>query len=124
MATILIVEDQLELRMIHSAYLSHQGYLVVTASDANAGIEAARSHNPDLIVLDHSLPGRTGTEVVSELRKDPDLADVPIIMVTALSYGAIGRRARDAGCTAFITKPCQPSRLLAEITRLTPAQPV
>jgi CheY-like chemotaxis protein len=124
MATILIVEDQLELRTIHSAYLSHQGYLVVTAADANAGIEAARCHHPDLIVLDHSLPGRTGADVAAELRSDPELADVPIIMVTAHSYGALGRRARDAGCTSFIMKPCQPSRLLAEITRLTPSQPV
>jgi two-component system, cell cycle response regulator DivK len=119
MATILIVEDQLELRTIHSAYLSHRGYLVVTAGDAEAGLQAARSHRPDVIVLDHSLPGRTGTEIASELRDDPSFADVPIVMVTAHTFGAIGSRARAAGCTSFISKPCQPSRLLAEITRVT-----
>jgi two-component system, cell cycle response regulator DivK len=119
MATILIVEDQAELRMIHSTYLSHRGYRVVTTADGESAIEAARSYHPDFIVLDHSLPGRMGIDVAAEMRRDPELADVPIVMVTAHSYGAVGKRARAAGCNAFITKPCAPSRLLAEITRLT-----
>jgi two-component system, cell cycle response regulator DivK len=119
MATILIVEDQLELLAIHSSFLAHKGYRVVTAPDGEAGIEAAKCHHPDLIVLDHSLPGRTGIEIAAELRRDPEFTDVPIVMVTAHSYGAIGRRAEAAGCSAFISKPCQPSRLFAEIARLT-----
>jgi two-component system, cell cycle response regulator DivK len=119
MATILIVEDQLELRTIHSVFLAHKGYRVVTAHDGEAGIEAAKRHHTDLIVLDYSLPDRTGVDVATELRRDPELAGVPIVMVTAHSYEAVGRRAKAAGCTAFITKPCQPSRLLAEITLLT-----
>jgi two-component system, cell cycle response regulator DivK len=118
MATILIVEDEVELRTIHSTYLSHCGHEVVTAGDVSAGLEAARNHRPDLIVLDHSLPGRSGVDFATELRSDPELGDVPILMVSAHAFGEIGARARAAGCDAFLSKPCQPSRLLQEINRL------
>lgn len=119
MHTILLVEDQLELRAIHTAYLQSHGYRVVAAGDGEAGLEAARDNRPDVIVLDHSLPHRTGIDVATELQRDPALSSIPIVMVTAHAYGAIGRKARAAGCVAFLSKPCQPSRLLEEIARWT-----
>jgi two-component system cell cycle response regulator DivK len=70
-----------------------------------------------VIVLDHSLPGRTGVEVARELRDDASTSAIPIIMLTAHAYGAVGRKARAAGCVAFLAKPCTPSRVLEEIRK-------
>ena len=117
MTTVLFVEDQFELRAVHTAYLQSHGFRVVTAEDGNAGLALARSEQPDIIVLDHAMPGRNGLEVASEVHNDPDLADIPILMMTAVPYGAIGKKAYAAGCVAFLAKPCPPSRLLQELKR-------
>jgi two-component system cell cycle response regulator DivK len=119
MATVLLVDDQLELRAIHAVYLQLHGHHVVTADDALAGLDAARTHEPDIIVLDHSMPGKSGTEMTRELRADVRFAKVPIIMLTAHAYGAVGMKARDAGCDSFVAKPCAPSGLLQELLRFT-----
>lgn len=119
MTTILFVEDQLELRAIHTAYLQSHGFRVVTAADGDAGLALARSEQPDLIVLDHSLPRRSGVDIAQAVHTDPDLARIPIVMMTAMPYGAIGQKARAAGCVSFLSKPCSPGRLLQEVRRFT-----
>ena len=117
MRTILLVDDQLQLLAIHRMYLENQGYRVLTAETGERALEIARASRPDVIVLDHSLPGCSGVDVATELRADPITARVPIVMMTALAYGAVGRRARDAGCNGFLSKPCDPTRVLAEVER-------
>ena len=120
MTTILLVEDQLELRAVFEAYLVGHGYRVLTADDGITGLAAARASDPDIIVLDHSLPHRNGVDVARELHTDPATAAIPIVMMTAHTYGAVGQKARAAGCVSFLTKPCPPSRLLQEVTRYVP----
>src|SRR5262245_32160114 len=115
MATVLIVEDQIELRAIHSTYLQREGFRVLSAGDGDSALEIARTQHPDVIVLDQSLPRRSGVEVARALQQDPSMAEIPIVMMTALAYGAIGQKARDAGCVGFLSKPCLPSRLLEEV---------
>jgi two-component system, cell cycle response regulator DivK len=117
MTTILLVEDQVDLRVVFAAYLQGHGYHVLTADDGDAGLAAARASHPDIIVLDHSLPGRNGVDVARALQSDPATAGIPIVMMTAHTYGAVGQKARAAGCVSFLTKPCRPSRLLQEVTR-------
>ncbi|HEX6067019.1 MAG TPA: response regulator [Longimicrobiales bacterium] len=119
MSTILFVEDQFELRAIHTAYLQSHGFNVITASDGEAGLALARETHPDVMVLDHSLPRRTGVEIANIMQDDPELARIPIVMLTAVPFGAIGKKAMAAGCRAFLSKPCPPSRLLEEVKRLT-----
>ena len=119
MATVLIVEDQIELRAIHSTYLQREGFRVLSAGDGDSALEIARTQHPDVIVLDQSLPRRSGVEVARALQRDPAMAEIPIVMMTALAYGAIGQKARDAGCVGFLSKPCLPSRLLEEVQRFT-----
>jgi two-component system, cell cycle response regulator DivK len=119
MTTILFVEDQLELRAIHSAYLQSHGFNVITAADGDLGLELARTTHPDVIVLDHSLPSKTGVEIANIIHDDPELTGIPIVMMTAVPFGAIGKRALAAGCKAFLSKPCAPSRLLEEVRRVT-----
>jgi len=122
MTTVLFVEDQLELRAIHTAYLQNHGFNVITAADGDVGLELAKTVHPDVIVLDHSLPSRTGVEIARAVHDDPALARIPIVMMTALPFGAVGRKALAAGCVAFISKPCAPSRLLQELQRFTPQE--
>jgi two-component system, cell cycle response regulator DivK len=119
MSTILFVEDQFELRAVHTAYLQSHGFNVITAESGEAGLELARTTHPDVMVLDHSLPRRTGVEIATLMQDDPDLSGIPIVMMTAVPFGAIGKRAMAAGCKAFLAKPCSPSRLLQEVKRFT-----
>jgi two-component system, cell cycle response regulator DivK len=121
MTTVLFVEDQIELRAVHAAYLQFHGFRVLTADDGEVALDVARRQHPDLIVLDHALPHRTGIEVARELKRDASTSDIPIVMLTAMPYGAIGKKARAAGCDLFLAKPCQPSRLLQEISRFVSA---
>jgi len=121
MTTVLFVEDQMELRAIHAAYLSSHGFNVVTAEDGETGIELARTSRPDIVVLDYSLPECNGVDVARALREDPAMANVPIVLMTAIPYGAIGKKAQAAGCVSFLAKPCAPSRLLMELKRFLPA---
>jgi two-component system, cell cycle response regulator DivK len=117
MTTVLLVDDQYELRAIHGAFLTSNGFHVLMAEDGDGALYAAREHHPDVILLDHSLPRLSGLEVARELKRDPATADIPIVMLTAHTYGAVGRRARAVGCAGFLSKPCGPQRVLQEIRR-------
>lgn len=119
MTTVLLVDDQFELRAIHGTYLREHGFQVLTAGDGDSALATARSQTPDIILLDHSLPRRTGLDVAKELRSDPRTADIPIVMITAHTYGAVGHKARAVGCVSFLAKPCPPSRVLQEVLRFT-----
>lgn len=121
MTTVLLVEDQLELRAIHGTYLTEHGFRVLTASDGEEALRVTRAEMPDAIVLDHSLPLRSGIDVARALRADEATAGIPVILMTAHAYGAVGRKARAAGCVAFLSKPCNPSRVLEEVVRHTTA---
>ena len=112
---ILLVDDRIEMLGIHAAYLRKHGYRTLLAESGLTGLKFARAYRPALIVLDHSMPDLTGVEVARELKADPSTAGIPILLMTALSYGAVGHAAIEAGCAAFLPKPIEPSRLLREI---------
>jgi len=118
MTTVLFVEDQFELRAVHTAYLQNYGFNVVVAEDGDVGLDLARTINPDVIVLDHALPGRNGVDIARIVHDNPATSRIPIVMMTAVPYGAIGGKARAAGCVGFLAKPCAPSRLLQEVRRV------
>ena len=117
---ILLIDDRLEMLGVHAAYLRKHGYRTLMAESGTTGLQFARAYRPTLIVLDHSMPDRTGLDVARELKADPATASIPILLMTALSYGAIGMAAIEAGCAAFLPKPIEPSRLLREIVAHTP----
>jgi two-component system, cell cycle response regulator DivK len=119
MPTVLLADDQADLRAMHCSYLQRHGHHVLTAADGESALATARAHRPDIVVLDHTMPGRTGIEVTRALKADPATAGIPVVLMTAHPYGAIGRKARDAGCAAFIAKPCGPRRVLLEVLRFT-----
>src|SRR6185312_11515238 len=106
--TILLIEDNEQNRYLATFLLEKAGYAVVPAPDARLGIELAGSVPPGLILLDIQLPAMDGYAVASALRRNPQLADIPIVAVT--SYAMVGDRekALAAGCTGYLEKPIDP----------------
>ena len=114
-ATVLLADDRMELVALHRANLERHGYRVVTATDGDTALAIARAEHPSVAVLDHSMPGRSGIDVARALKKDPATSDIVVLLMTAHSYGAIGASAREAGCSGFMSKPCDPARVLREV---------
>jgi CheY-like chemotaxis protein len=98
-------------------YLEFSGFRVQTACDGREAIEKAQRINPDLVLMDLSLPGIDGWEATRLLKSDPATAHLLIVALSAHALAPEGERARAAGCDGFIAKPCLPTDLVAEIGR-------
>lgn len=119
---ILVVEDDVELVELLRFNLKQAGFSVGTAPDGIAALKKAKSLTPDLILLDLMLPELDGFAVCETLRRDPDTASVPIIMLTAVN-GQLSRLAGfEHGANDYVTKPFSTKQLLIRIqTLLKPA---
>jgi CheY-like chemotaxis protein len=101
--------------MLMTATLSDGGYDIVEAKDGDESLELARGARPNLILLDMMMPGRSGLEVLQQLRRQPELAQIPVIMVTARAQARDREAAVRAGATEFVTKPFSPRELAAVV---------
>ncbi|HEU0300812.1 MAG TPA: response regulator [Longimicrobium sp.] len=115
--TVLIVEDQIEMRAIAAAYLESRGYRVLATDNGADAVRQARTELPDLIFMDISVPGMDGIRATAEIKRDPATRAIPVVILTAHPYGSVGKRAMDAGCDGWLNKPCDPRRLLQEVQR-------
>lgn len=115
MPKILLIEDNEMNRDMLSRRLERRGFTVVMALDGAEGVAMARSTQPDLILMDMSLPVIDGLEATRQVRADPVTATIPVIALTAHAMSADELRAREAGCDDFDTKPVELTRLLAKI---------
>ena len=113
--TALVVDDAPEFRALLSALLRQLGLTVQVAPDGEAGIAAAREHRPDLICLDLMLPVRCGLDVCEELRRLPETAQVPVIVVSARPFPQDRADAEAAGADGFVTKPIDPARFAEQV---------
>ncbi len=82
---ILIVDDEPDIIAFLSALLDENGYTNVSAKDGTEGLELLRAEKPDLVLLDLMMPKKSGITMFQELRKDPDLSSVPVVVVTGIS---------------------------------------
>jgi CheY-like chemotaxis protein len=119
---ILIVEDFDDAREMYRDYLEFTGFRVVTARDGREAIDKATTLQPDLVLMDLSLPGIDGWEATRLLKADPATRNILIVALSAHALAAEGQRARSAGCDGFIAKPCLPSDLVEEVSRYLKAQ--
>lgn len=103
--TILIVDDSEDMRTLLGQVLEGEGYTLFFAEDGNMAVAQAVAHQPNIILMDMSLPGITGWEAVEQLRKMPDFQHTPIIAVTAYVTKADEERAKAVGCDAHLGKP-------------------
>lgn len=115
MKTILVVEDDEEILRLLLFNLERQGYRVLSAGDGPKGLQLAREHRPDLILLDIMLPGVDGLEVCRSLRADAELARIPVIMLTAKSEEVDIVLGLELGADDYVTKPFSIRELLARI---------
>ncbi|OXS59967.1 two-component system response regulator [Cohnella sp. CIP 111063] len=115
MHTILLVEDNELNRDMLSRRLVRKGYRVLTAEDGREGVELASSALPDLVLMDMSLPVLDGWEATRMLKSDPRTRSVPVIALTAHAMSGDEKKAYEAGCDDFDTKPVDLPRLLGKI---------
>ena len=118
MAKILLVEDNELNRDMLSRRLIRRGYEVVLAVDGEEALTSAAREQPDLILMDMSLPKVDGWEATRRLKADPSLGAIPVIALTAHAMAGDRERALEAGCDEFDTKPIEFERLLAKMERL------
>jgi DNA-binding response OmpR family regulator len=112
---IIVVEDERDMAELVAMRLTREHYDVEVAHDGAEGIRKIRAAAPDLVVLDIMLPGMSGTEVLKEMRTDPQTAGVPVIMLTAKSEESDVVVGLQLGADDYITKPFSMSILLARV---------
>ncbi len=115
MSKILLVEDNEMNRDMLSRRLERKGHEVLIAVDGQAGVEMASSVNPDIILMDLSLPVIDGWEATRRIKADPATKDIPVIALTAHAMSGDEQKAREAGCDDYDTKPVNLNRLLEKI---------
>ncbi|MDP2653348.1 MAG: response regulator [Candidatus Omnitrophota bacterium] len=115
--TILVIDDDPTTQKIVQQALTKSGYLVLTASSGEAGLEAARDKNPDAIILDVLMPGMDGFMLIKELRSREATKGKPVIVLT--SRDNVGDTFQRFGADAFLTKPVNPPLLLETLRKLT-----
>jgi two-component system cell cycle response regulator DivK len=113
--TILVVEDTAEIREVWQRVLTAAGYDVLQAHDGADGVHQAREHQPDLILMDVTLPVLDGISAVQKLKADGSTAHVPVIFVSGDVFAS--RRARAVGGSEFLAKPVRAADLLSAIAR-------
>jgi two-component system KDP operon response regulator KdpE len=111
-ATILVVDDEPQIRRVMRATLSAEGYTIVEARNGQEALEKVRSERPDLVILDLNMPNMDGIEACREIRSS---SKVPIIMLTVRSAEKDKVRALDAGADDYVVKPFSIQELLARI---------
>jgi PAS domain S-box-containing protein len=111
---VLVVDDDPAMRDLLSRFLKREGFAVATAGDGESGLRCARELRPNAILLDVMMPRIDGWAVLSELKADPDLSQIPVVMVTIVEQKALGF---SLGASDYITKPIQWPRLKAILER-------
>ena len=118
MSKILLVEDNEMNRDMLSRRLERKGYEVVIAVDGQAGVDMASSAGPDLILMDLSLPVMDGWEATRRIKADAATQNIPVIALTAHAMAGDEKKALEAGCDDYDTKPVELNRLLGKINNL------
>jgi len=113
---VLVVDDDLDARTIYSTYLRAMGCDVFTADDGRPAIDKAVDLLPDIIVMDLAMPRLNGWEAIRQLHQSSWTQLIPIIAVSAVPVSR--QTAFDAGCDAYLTKPCEPQVLWSQIRAL------
>jgi two-component system, cell cycle response regulator DivK len=112
---VLIVDDNEDNRQILIDLLSANGFQVLEALTGADAVDIATREAPDLVLMDIQLPGIDGHEATRRIKAIPALARTPVIAVTSYALAGDDRKAADAGCDGYITKPYSPRALLAQV---------
>ena len=112
---ILIVEDnELNLKLFHDILVGN-GYETIETRSGMEAMDLARTHRPDLIVMDIQLPEVSGLEVTRWLKEDEELKSIPVMAITAFAMKGDEERIREGGCEAYMSKPIQIDKFLETV---------
>ena len=115
--TVLLVEDNEDNLIVYRTILDHVGYRVIEARDGEEGVARAKSDQPDLILMDVSLPKMDGWEATRRIKADEGTRRIPIIAVTAHALDDDREKATQVGCDGYLAKPVAPRRVVEEVER-------
>lgn len=114
---VLVVEDNDEVRQLLVDVLSRSGFEVLQAANGEEGTHRALSQQPDIVVLDLSLPTKSGWDVATEISQG-SVGKIPIIALTGHASDTDRQKAFESGCSAYLSKPCRPRDLITQIERI------
>jgi two-component system cell cycle response regulator DivK len=115
---VLLVDDYPDAREMYSEYLEFSGFDVVEAGNGMEALQRAVDTAPDIILMDLSLPVMDGWEATRRLKADQRTRAIPVVALTGHALAGISEGAKQAGCDAFVTKPCLPEDLVREIRKI------
>ena len=115
---VLIVEDYEDAREMYAEYLKYAGFRVAEACNGLEALDIANELIPDVILMDLALPGMDGWEATRRLKAAERTRRIPVIAVTGHALSGHSDTARKAGCDAFVSKPCLPDALVAEVRKM------
>lgn len=116
---VVLVEDEINIAEAIRFLLSNEGWRVETLANGTSAFDVIRKATPDLVMLDVMLPGRSGFEILQDLRADPDCANLPVLMLTARGQVRDREMAEKAGVSRFMTKPFSNAEMLEAVRELT-----
>ena len=115
---ILSAEDNTANRKIIRDLFGKSGYKIIEAVNGEEVIEKAKSEKPDLILMDIQLPKISGYEATAAIKSDPELKHIPILAITSYALSGDDKKAYEAGCDDYVTKPFRPSKLLEKVEKI------
>ncbi len=118
MQTILVVDDERNIRNILDFTLNAEGFNVISAASGDEALKQAASASPDLIILDVMMPGGDGFTACQHLKQNQDTASIPVVMLTARTEREDRERGAEVGADGYITKPFSPQRVIETVRSL------
>ena len=115
---VIVIEDERNIIEAISFILSRDGWDVVTHSNGHDAIDAVRLRKPDIVILDVMLPGKSGFDILQEIRGDGELGQIPVLMLTARGQEKDRELAQRAGASAYMTKPISNAEVLDAVRHL------
>lgn len=115
---VLLAEDFEDARELYRDYLEFSGFNVQTANNGREAIDQALALQPDIILMDASMPVLDGWQATRELKAHPTTKHIPVVALTAHAFDDARRAAEDVGCDGFVTKPCLPDDLVTRVRAL------
>ena len=115
---VLVVDDFQDNREMYAEYLAFSGFRVIQAANGKEALDQAFANQPDIIIMDLSLPVMDGWEATRRLKADGRTHAIPVVALTGHAMQGHSKGAIEAGCDSFVAKPCLPDQLVAEIRKM------
>jgi two-component system phosphate regulon response regulator PhoB len=116
---IVIVEDHPAVRRVLTLSLQQRGYEIVEANNGGSGIALTTEENPDLVLLDLSLPDLSGLEIAKRIKQNPGTAEIPLVGLSGCTERELAVKSLEVGMAAYLTKPADTQELVNVIENLT-----